>query len=338
MHFLITGHTGFKGAWMSLLLKELGHQVSGISLDPIAGSIGESEKFSSIFDNDLRVDIRDVEELNKRIKQLQPDSIIHMAAQSLVRESYVSPNLTIETNVVGTYNILNASHNTNSIKNMLIITSDKVYRNTKKQTGYVETDELGGSDPYSTSKAMCDLLTQTWTKNVLEKNCGIARAGNVIGGGDVSKDRLMPTLIASYQNNKEPKLRHPNYVRPWQHVLDCLFGYIKLLEHQEITNECSEWNFGPSPKDFRKVSDVTQEVGTHFKPNIGWGKMDDDGMHEEEYLVLNSEKALSKLNWKPKLNFQQGIKLTVDWHKRVLNGTDPIDSCLIDIQNYLNVI
>jgi CDP-glucose 4,6-dehydratase len=338
MHYLITGHTGFKGAWMSLLLKELGHEVSGISLEPIVDSIGDSNKFGAIFKNDIRLDIRNYNELKKSITEINPDYVVHLAAQSLVRESYITPNLTIETNVIGTYNVLNACHQIESVKNILIITSDKVYKNTLKKTGYVESDELGGNDPYSSSKAMADILTQSWAKNVLNKTCGIARAGNVIGGGDVSKDRLMPTLISSYQVGEKPKLRHPNFVRPWQHVLDCVFGYITLLDHQELKKESSEWNFGPPPEDFRKVSDVAKEVEKNFKFNIGWSEKNNDGMHEEEYLVLNSTKATRELGWLPRLNFEQGIRWTVEWQNRVINGADAIDACLFDIQKYLNLV
>ena len=227
---LITGHTGFKGSWLTLLLKGLGAEVVGISLQPdgsqslyIDGFIGEEVAL------EFFLDIRDRDALENAIKIARVDYVFHLAAQALVRESYRSPEDTIETNVMGTINVLKASQQLTDLKAQLIITTDKVYKNTGKTSGYVETEALGGQDPYSASKAMADIATQVWMSRVSRVPTAIARAGNVFGGGDWSEDRLIPDLIRSLSNNQKLELRFPNAIRPWQHIIDPLYGYLLLL-------------------------------------------------------------------------------------------------------------
>jgi CDP-glucose 4,6-dehydratase len=230
MHFLITGHTGFKGAWLSLLLRERGHNVSGISLEPENNTLYKSASIGKFFEHDIRCDIRDLDRLQRNFNSISPDVVIHLAAQALVRESYKDPIRTFETNVHGTINVLKASQNLPKLKAQLIVTTDKVYKNMDKLNAYIESDPLGGQDPYSASKAMADIATQSWLSSFVNAPTGIARAGNVIGGGDISTDRLIPDLIKSYTSGLTPRLRAPKAVRPWQHVLDCLNGYLSLVD------------------------------------------------------------------------------------------------------------
>jgi CDP-glucose 4,6-dehydratase len=222
MHYLLTGHTGFKGTWLSLLLSSAGHEVSGISLNPVEGSLFSRVRPRDLLNADVRLDIRDAAAVHEQIARIAPDVVIHLAAQPLVRESYRDPRGTFDTNVWGTINVLEATRRTESVQATLIVTTDKVYRNDGRSTGYVESDPLGGHDPYSASKAMADLATQSWRASYPGTPIAIARAGNVIGGGDVSPDRLMPDLIAAFATGTPARIRNPRAIRPWQHVLDCL--------------------------------------------------------------------------------------------------------------------
>jgi CDP-glucose 4,6-dehydratase len=231
MHYLISGHTGFKGAWLVMLLKSRGHEVSGFSLDPLKGSLFAEAKVAKLLLGDYRQDIRDFNGTLKVFKQTQPDVFIHMAAQPLVLESYKHPVDTFEINVNGTLNVLRAAQEVKSLKGQLIITTDKVYKNEGLKKAFKESDALGGDDPYSASKAMADILTQSWMNSFPKIPTAIGRAGNVIGGGDASPDRLIPDIIKNLKVGQAPQIRHPEYVRPWQHVLDCLNGYLFVIEH-----------------------------------------------------------------------------------------------------------
>ena len=224
MHFLITGHTGFKGAWLSMLLHARGHTVSGISLQPETNSLFIQANVQKFLERDIRCDINESSKLTSYFNETKPDVVIHLAAQALVRESYNNPITTFETNVMGTLNVMKASQQLRDLKGQLIVTTDKVYKNMNKTSGYVESEALGGQDPYSASKAMADIAAQSWLSSFDNPPTAIARAGNVIGGGDICADRLIPDLIQSYSNGSKPKLRAPNSIRPWQHVLDCLNG------------------------------------------------------------------------------------------------------------------
>ena len=337
MHVLITGHTGFKGAWLAMLLKERKHNVSGISLDPIKNSLFESAEIQDIFEHDKRIDIRNSALLEDAFKAVSPDVVIHMAAQPLVRESYRDPVTTYDTNIQGTLNVLKATYKTNSIKAQLIITTDKVYKNVNKRQGYVESEILGGHDPYSSSKAIADLLTQAWVRAVKGCPTAIARAGNVIGGGDVSSERLIPDLINSYSNNAIPALRFPNAVRPWQHVLDCLNGYLILVDKLLTGNGEGVWNFGPAENEVRTVAEVSDLVGKIWGVEKSWVKDNGDHPHEAGLLNLNSSKARSQLHWKDKLGFEESIKWTTDWYKNVYSGLSPIEAAKRNIENFESI-
>ena len=319
MHFLITGHTGFKGAWLSLILQQRGHLVSGISLEPEVGSLYEGARIGKFLENDVRCDIRESAKISSHFKDINPDVVIHLAAQALVRESYKHPVSTMETNVLGTLNVLNASQQISDLKAQLIITTDKVYKNTSKASGYVETDPLGGQDPYSASKAMADIATQSWLFSFENSPTAIARAGNVIGGGDVCLDRLMPDLIRSYASGLTPKLRAPNNIRPWQHVLDCLNGYLLLIDAmiQEDTN--GAWNFGPDENSVHSVKDVVRECISNWGSNIAI-ELHESDVHEAGLLQLNCDKARQELQWSPRWDFKRTFQETTEWYKRASQG------------------
>lgn len=334
MHFLITGHTGFKGAWLTLLLKERGHIVSGFSDKAEPNSLYETAHLSDFLEFDLRGDVRNLEHLENAHSNLHPDFVIHMAAQSLVRKSYLEPIATFETNVLGTLNVLYSSQMSKDLKGQLIITTDKVYLNTGKTEGYIESDPLGGHDPYSASKAMADIATQSWLSSFENVPTAIARAGNVIGGGDVCIDRLIPDLINSYVSNTTPKLRYPNSIRPWQHVLDCLNGYLTLVD-RIIHNEADgAWNFGPNESEPKSVADVANIASRIWGVEKGW--ITDLGNHPQEApaLILNSNKARRELNWSDKLSFEESIKWTTSWFKNVNAGSDPLDETIKNIKEF----
>jgi CDP-glucose 4,6-dehydratase len=337
VHYLITGHTGFKGAWLAMWLAGEGHQVSGLSLDPIPGALFEKANVSSLMANDIRGDIRDLEIVKNSLKATKPDVVFHLAAQPLVRESYQDPRGTIETNVIGTMNLLSAVAETLSVKAHVVITTDKVYKNVDQIWGYKEIDPLGGDDPYSASKAMADILTQSWIKSFGGPPTAIARAGNVIGGGDVSKDRLFPDLLNAYLSGQAPVLRYPGAVRPWQHVLDCLNGYKKLSEALLIGNGLGEWNFGPETSAFVNVGDVAtyvREIIGESAPN--WTTSGESQPHEANMLALDARKAEIELDWRNKLTFKESLKWTVDWQAAVNSGESALDACMKQTQNFID--
>jgi CDP-glucose 4,6-dehydratase len=317
MHYLITGHTGFKGAWLSVMLKTLGHKVSGISLAPENISIFRLSHLSEIFEQNLYQDIRTLK--SSDLPKMNVDVVIHLAAQPLVKASYKSPIDTFQTNVIGTLNVLEAS-NELAPKAILIITTDKVYKNTNKTAGYVESDPLGGSDPYSASKAAADIATQSWRSSYGISPISIARAGNVIGGGDFAKNRLMPDLVNSFIESKAPIIRYPEAIRPWQHVLDCLNGYLSLVEKQIKEGVNGEWNFSPPANPSHSVADVATEAAKLWGSDKNWQQ--DAGEHKAETktLVLDSTKARRELDWSEKLDFQESLAWTVDFYKRVSKG------------------
>lgn len=324
MHYLITGHTGFKGPWLILLLLSRGHRVSGLALDPDGGSLFERAELAGKLVSDLRVDIRDTEATTSAVQQAAPDVVIHMAAQSLVRESYREPRVTYETNAMGTLNVLEAVAATPAVRAHVVLTTDKVYRNVNKEAGYVETDPLGGDDPYSASKAMADLLTQSWIRSFPGSPTAIARAGNVIGGGDVSHERLMPDLATAYANGNAPLLRFPKAVRPWQHVLDCLNGYLTLADALLAGAGLGEWNFGPGRDSFVEVGEVATLVADRWGGGAHWEHQPGYHPHEANLLALDSAKAHRELGWRNRLGFRDAVTWTVDWYRRVHDGEDPL--------------
>lgn len=316
MHYLITGHTGFKGAWLTLLLLYRGHTVSGISLDPAQGALFEVAKLHDLVENDFRIDIRDFSALSDAMNSINPDVLIHLAAQPLVRKSYRDPRETFETNVNGTLNVLDASQNLSNLRARLIITTDKVYKNVDRPEGYLESEPLGGDDPYSSSKAMADLLTQSWVKSYPAMPTAIARAGNVIGGGDVCEDRLIPDAIRAFSQEKPLHIRYPGAVRPWQHVLDCVNGYLSLVDKMLTVGEQGEWNFGPGEESFVSVGQVASTAAHFWSPEACVEIDEGQHLHEANLLALDSTKAESLLGWKNKLLYPESLEWTINWAKQ----------------------
>ena len=338
MHYLITGHTGFKGSWLSLMLQMQGHTVSGISLDPLEKSLFNQARLINLFENDLRIDIRNSRELTQAVKRVDPEVIIHLAAQPLVRESYKDPVGTFETNVLGTLNLLEATKELANIKATLIITTDKVYKNHNHLRGYVETDELGGDDPYSASKAAADIATQSWVKSFATAPVAIARAGNVIGGGDWATDRIIPDLVNAYTSNQIPTLRYPDAIRPWQHVLDCLNGYQKLINKMLTEKVSGAWNFGPSLDEKHSVVELVEAFAKSWKldrEETAWALEEVKQPHEAGYLLLDSSKARNLLRWNDKLNFSKSINLTASWFRQI-QSEDPLEVTLNQIREFLS--
>ena len=324
MRFLITGHTGFKGAWLTLMLLERGHGVSGIALDPEPGALFSTARLSQALDHDIRRDIRDFDGLRADIADIAPDVVVHMAAQPLVRASYDQPQETIETNVVGTMNVIESVRTLDCVQAQVIVTTDKVYRNIGQSEGYVEFDALGGHDPYSASKAAADLLTQSWVSSFELPPTAIVRAGNVIGGGDVSADRLLPDLLTAFSAGSPAVIRYPEAIRPWPHVLDCLTGYLAVTDALLAGFGQGAWNFGPGQQGAVKVSEVAQLSADRWNQRSGtsqarWHSSSESHSHEAAVLVLDASKAESNLGWRNRLDVSDAIDWTVDWAIRAQN-------------------
>jgi CDP-glucose 4,6-dehydratase len=337
MHYLITGHTGFKGSWLSLMLQMQGHTVSGISLDPLERSLFNQAQISTIFENDFRVDIRNLKELNQAVNKVEPEVIIHLAAQPLVRASYKDPVGTFETNVIGTLNLLETTKELSGLKATLVITTDKVYKNNNHLRGYIEADALGGDDPYSASKAAADIATQSWVKSFATSPVAIARAGNVIGGGDWATDRIIPDLVDAYTLNQLPSLRYPNAIRPWQHVLDCLNGYQMLINRMIVDGESGEWNFGPLLDEKYSVAELVETFAKYWKVNNkerSWNLEEAPQPHEAGYLLLDSSKARETLEWYDKLDFEHSIQMTAEWYKQSVTK-NPLEVTMNQVRSFL---
>lgn len=340
MHVFITGHTGFKGSWLTLLLTRLGHTVSGYSLHPVEGSLFELARIESDVSNHFIGDIRDKENLSLALLTSQPDAVIHLAAQPLVRDGYRQPRETFEVNVMGTLNVLEASMSINSIKSILNITTDKVYKENPNVLPYAEDASLGGKDPYSASKSMADILSSSLASSFRGNKIVNARAGNVIGGGDNSRERLIPDLVSSFKSNNPAIIRAPESVRPWQHVLDCLSGYELLLEklsNDEIKTGTS-WNFGPNDDSMKSVGEITELATDLWGPENSWEIQIDDGdFHEAKLLTLDSQKSRSELNWVDHLPYPSSLIWTIDWYKNVNDGLDPRSVTLEQIDRFIDL-
>lgn len=336
---LITGHTGFKGTWLSLMLKKAGHYVVGISLPPTPESLSLmlNERF---VDEEYFIDVRDEKSIIDSIIGVDPNYIFHLAAQPLVRDSYLEPLNTFKTNVLGTANVLEAASRCPNLLSVGVITTDKVYLNKSEKIRYSENSPLGGSDPYSASKAASEMAVMAWRSLHHfngRNNAKIfsLRAGNVIGGGDFAKDRLIPDIVRALDSSSALKIRNPKSTRPWQHVLDPLDGYIRALMTANYTEEF-DFNFGPE-ESAMTVEEVVIQV-RRFWPelNVITEKTIDEGeMAESNFLEIDSSKAEKLLNWKPKWNQIDSIKQTVIWWDKVRsNRLTPIEACQRDLQSF----
>ena len=342
---LITGHTGFKGSWLSIWLHELGAEVAGVSLEPfsdrdnfVLSGIGKKIQV------DIRADIRDGQRIKDIFAKYKPEIIFHLAAQPLVRLSYEKPVETYETNVMGTINILEAIRATDSVKVGVMITTDKCYDNKEQLRGYKEDDPFGGYDPYSSSKGACEIAIQSWRRSFFNpeqfekhgKSIASVRAGNVIGGGDWSLDRIIPDCIRALEANKLIEIRSPKSVRPWEHVLEPLSGYMLLAKKmwEKPTEYCEGWNFGPEAESVSTV----WEVATELVKNFGRGELKDcsnpNAVHEAQLLMLDITKAKTKLGWNPRLNMQQCMVLVADWYKRYKHE-NVYNLCVEEIERFV---
>ncbi len=339
MHVLITGHTGFKGAWLTLLLNRLGHEVSGFALDPEPQSLFHQARVHELLAVDTRADVRDITAVSQAFNHAEPDVVIHLAAQPLVRESYSKPRETIETNVMGTMNILETSSSLPNLQALLVITTDKVYRNVGRVAGYAEHEPLGGDDPYSASKAMADILSYSWATSFPGVPTAIARAGNVIGGGDYSRDRLVPDIIAAFQAGRPARLRYPQAVRPWQHVLDCLNGYLAIIDHMlqatDPTLRAQTWNIGPGSDSFKTVAELANLMSELWPAPSTWEVEEGDHPHEAHLLALDATRAGERLGWVNYLDFEVSVAWTTDWYKTIQKGRDPRDVTGDQIEAFL---
>ena len=327
---LITGHTGFKGSWLSILLSWLGAEVHGYALKPnTIPSLYELANVDQLVSSTIG-DIRDYALLLKTITRVQPEVIIHMAAQPLVRESYKNPRETYEINVMGTVNLLEAVRQVESIRAVLNVTTDKCYENKEWHWGYRENEPMGGYDPYSNSKGCSELVTSSFRSSFFNpkeyKNHGVAlasaRAGNVIGGGDWADDRLIPDFIRSITRGQKVKIRSPYAIRPWQHVLEPLSGYLTLCEklYTAGTAFAEGWNFGPDDRDAKNVEWITKKICELWGESASFEIDTNPQPHEASYLKLDCSKAKAELDWTPIWNIETTLKSIVVWNKALLAG------------------
>jgi CDP-glucose 4,6-dehydratase len=315
---LITGHTGFKGSWLALCLLELGAKVTGFALPP--KSSPNHWALLRLDASDNRGDVRDFDRVSSVFAQSQPEIVFHLAAQPLVRRSYRDPLETWSTNVMGTAHVLEACRRTESVRAIVVVTTDKVYANQEWSRGYRENDRLGGHDPYSASKAACELVVDSYRKSFFQPEnsplLASARAGNVIGGGDWSEDRLIPDLARAVEQRKPLEIRCPHATRPWQHVLECLNSYLLLGEELLAGNrDCAEpWNFGPNVEDNLSVVEILTRLKSYW-PAIEWQQTNEPQPHEANLLYLDNAKSKERLGWRPVWNIEQSLSATAEWYR-----------------------
>jgi CDP-glucose 4,6-dehydratase len=341
---LVTGHTGFKGSWLAIWLHELGAEVVGVALDPfserdnyVLSGIGSKIKA------DIRADIRDGERLKRLFAEYKPEIVFHLAAQPLVRLSYEIPVETYEVNVMGTINVMEAIRATESVKVGVMITTDKCYENKEQIWGYRENEPMGGYDPYSSSKGAAEIAISSWRRSFFNpeqyakhgKSIASVRAGNVIGGGDWALDRIIPDCIKAIEADKTIEIRSPKAIRPWQHVLEPLSGYMLLATKMwnEPTKYCEGWNFGPRAESIANVWDVA----TLLINSYGKGELKDvsdpNALHEAKLLMLDISKAKFRLDWEPRMNLAQCLDMVADWYKKYKNE-DVYQLCVEQINRF----
>jgi len=338
---LLTGHTGFKGGWLSLWLQSMGAQVVGYALAPPTNpSLFEVGKVAAGITSIIG-DIRDFDNLCAAFTKHRPEIVIHMAAQALVRHSYVKPVETYATNVMGTVNLLEVVRNTDSVRAVVNVTTDKCYENKEWDWAYRENEAMGGFDPYSSSKGCAELVTAAYRRSFFESGCvalASARAGNVIGGGDWAEDRLIPDFMRAIDAGEILKIRSPKSTRPWQHVLEPLSGYLRLAEYLFMEGEAfaEGWNFGPKDEDARPVSWIVKRLA-EMQQDIKWQCDLTPQPHEAHYLKLDSSKAKIRLGWQARWRLQTALQKTLEWHQAWRNGEDMQEFTLSQVSQYLAV-
>jgi CDP-glucose 4,6-dehydratase len=342
----LTGHTGFKGSWLSLWLQSLGAVVTGYALNPktqpnLFELANVAKNMHSIIG-----DIRDLDSIKNAMKATNPDIVIHMAAQPLVRYSYSHPVETYATNVMGTVHLLEAARENKNIKAILNVTSDKCYENKELNRGYKEDDPMGGFDPYSNSKGCAELVTSAYRNSFFNiddyREHGVAlatgRAGNVIGGGDWAEDRLVPDLFRAFINKKSVAIRNPNAIRPWQHVLEPLRGYLTLTEklYSEGPDFAESFNFGPQESDAKSVEYIANYLVSLWQEGASWSHDKKDQPHEAHFLKLDIHKAKDQLGWEPRLSLDEALRYTSDWYRSHEKKENMHEVTIKQIKDYLN--
>lgn len=333
---LLTGHTGFKGGWLALWLQSMGAHVRGIALaPPTSPSLFEVANVGEGMDHHV-ADIRDFEAIRPLVADFRPDIVFHLAAQPLVRLSYQQPVETYATNVMGTVHVLEAARQAGSVRAIVNITTDKCYENREWPWGYRENEPVGGHDPYSSSKACAELVSGAYRRSFFE-GAGIAlataRAGNVIGGGDWAEDRLVPDILRALQRNEPVRIRNPQAIRPWQHVLDPLSGYLLLAErlHAHGQADAEAWNFGPREEDARPVQWIVERLCAGWGDGAFWTRQPGEHPHEAGWLKLDISKARQRLDWAPCWPLEAALARTIEWHRAWRDGQDMRTVCLQQI-------
>ena len=341
---LLTGHTGFKGSWLSLWLETLGAQVVGYALAPPTNpNLFELAEVGHGITSVIG-DIRDLSKLQSVVTTYRPEIVIHMAAQALVRESYLNPVDTYLTNIMGTVNLLDSVRNSTGVKAVVNITTDKCYENREWAWGYRENEPMGGYDPYSSSKGCAELVSAAYRSSYFNGNSyaehgvalATARAGNVIGGGDWARERLIPDILTAFEQGKRVEIRNPNAVRPWQHVLEPLHGYLTLAEQlfEHGTEFAEGWNFGPSVEDAKSVGWIVEKIAALWGSDAMWNIDTGTHPHEANYLTLDIAKARSRLGWRPILLINDALQLITDWSKQNSEGRKPREITIGQIRDY----
>jgi len=336
----LTGHSGFKGSWLSLWLQSMGAIVKGYALAPntTPNLFTEAQVFEQM-ESEFG-DIRDLKLLSKSMSDFDPEILIHMAAQPLVRLSYLEPVDTYTTNVMGTVNVLEAARSCSNLKAIVSVTTDKCYENNEWEWGYRENEAMGGHDPYSSSKGCAELVTSAYKRSFFnaENTASVAsaRAGNVIGGGDWADDRLIPDILKAFEKSTPVVIRNPLATRPWQHVLEPLSGYLVLAQELYTNGKdyAEAWNFGPKDDDCKPVHWILDQLVAHWGEGATWELDKNNNPHEAGFLKLDCSKAASRLKWKPKWNLQLTLKSIVEWHQVYSNGGDIKKQCLKEINTY----
>tara|TARA_B100001057_G_scaffold239402_1_gene239654 strand:+ start:5938 stop:7011 length:1074 start_codon:yes stop_codon:yes gene_type:complete len=339
----VTGHTGFKGSWMTIMLNMLGADIFGYSLKPNKKSLFNEANCKNILKKNFYGDINNLNNLRKKLKATKPNILFHLAAQPLVSKSFDDPLQTFQTNIIGTANVLDSIKSAPSIKSVVIITTDKVYKIKKNNKNYDELDELGGKDPYSASKACAEIITNSYIESFLNRKylknkVSTARSGNVIGGGDYSENRLLPDIIKSINSKKKIIVRNPQSIRPWQHVIEPTLGYLRLAELQykkKKLHNNQTWNFGPNQRSFVKVIDILKMIKKKFKVEFKIKK--NTNFFETKILKLNSYKAKRFLNWSPNWNLQKSLDSVMEWNYKVKKNKNAKEISETQINNYLKI-
>ncbi len=337
---LITGHTGFKGSWLCLWLQSMGAKVHGLALAPsTTPSLFHEADVAAGMQSSTLGDIRDLSTVLATMQACQPEVVIHMAAQALVRYSYQAPVETYASNVMGTVHVLESARQTGGVRAVVNVTSDKCYENRELDRGYREDEPMGGFDPYSSSKGCAELVSTAYRRSFL-KDAGIAlataRAGNVIGGGDWATDRLIPDVLRALSRHEVVLIRHPQAIRPWQHVLEPLAGYLLLAQrlHAQGQTDAEGWNFGPADEDARPVQWVVERLCEAWGPDAAWTPQLGAHPHEAQCLKLDISKALHRLNWAPQWPLVEALRLITDWHRSWIAGVPARDLCMRQIALY----